>query len=42
MFIVRDFSNRFQELSGMPINSKGGKKMLKKAMPEHPEYRAFR
>ena len=31
MFIVRDFSNRFQELSGMPINSKGGKKMLKKA-----------
>lgn len=31
MLIVRDFSNRFQELSGMPINSKGGKNMLKKA-----------
>ena len=31
MLIVRDLSNRFQELSGMPINSKGGKKMLKKA-----------
>ena len=31
MLIVRDFSNRFQEISGMPINSKGGKDMLKRA-----------
>ena len=31
MLIVRDFSNRFQEMSGMPINSKGGKDMLKRA-----------
>lgn len=31
MLIVRDFSNRFQQMSGMPINSKGGKNMLKKA-----------
>ncbi len=31
MLIVRDLSNRFQEISGMPINSKGGKNMLKKA-----------
>ena len=31
MLIVRDFSNRFQQMSGMPINSKGGKDILKKA-----------
>lgn len=31
MLIVRDFNNRFQEMSGMPINSKGGKYMLKRA-----------
>lgn len=31
MLIVRDFSNRFQQISGMPINSKGGKDMLKRA-----------
>ncbi len=31
MLIVRDLSNRFQQISGMPINSKGGKNMLKKA-----------
>ncbi len=31
MLIVRDLSNRFQQISGMPINSKGGKDMLKKA-----------
>ncbi len=31
MLIVRDLSNRFQQISGMPINSKGGKNILKKA-----------
>ncbi len=31
MLIVRDLSNRFQQISGMPINSKGGKDMLKRA-----------
>ena len=31
MLIIRDFSNRFQQISGMPINSKGGKNMLKRA-----------
>ena len=31
MLIIRDFSNRFQQISGMPINSKGGKDMLKRA-----------
>ena len=30
MLIIRDFSNRFQQISGMPINSKGGKDMLKR------------
>ena len=28
--MIRDFSNMFQQMSGMPINSKGGKAMLKK------------
>ena len=31
MLIVRDLSNRFQQISGMPVNSKSGKNMLKKA-----------
>lgn len=31
MLIVRDLSNRFQQISGMTINSRGGKNMLKKA-----------
>ena len=31
MLIVRDFSNRFQEISGMPINSDAMKKKLKAA-----------
>lgn len=31
MLMVRDLSNLFQQLSGMPINSKGGKALLKKA-----------
>ncbi len=31
MLIIRDLSNRFQQISGMPINSKGGKDMLKRA-----------
>lgn len=31
MLIVRDFSNRFQEISGMPINSNAMKKKLKAA-----------
>ncbi len=31
MLIIRDLSNRFQQMSGMPINIKGGKNMLKKA-----------
>lgn len=31
MLIVRDFSNRFQEMSGMPINSDAMKKKLKAA-----------
>ena len=31
MLMIRDFSNRFQQISGMPINSKGGKDMLKRA-----------
>lgn len=31
MLIIRDFSNRFQQMSGMPINSKGGKDILRKA-----------
>ena len=30
MLIIRDFSNRLQQISGMPINSKGGKDMLKR------------
>ena len=30
MLMIRDFSNRFQQISGMPINSKGGKDMLKR------------
>ena len=30
MIMIRDFSNMFQQMSGMPINSKGGKAMLKK------------
>ena len=28
--MIRDFSNMFQQMSGMPLNSKGGKAMLKK------------
>lgn len=28
--MLRDFSNMFQQMSGMPIDSKGGKAMLKK------------
>ena len=28
MIMIRDFSNMFQQMSGMPINSKGGKAML--------------
>lgn len=31
MLIIRDLSNRFQQISGMPINSKCGKNMLKNA-----------
>ncbi len=31
MLIVRDLSNRFQEISGMPINSDAMKKKLKAA-----------
>ena len=31
MLMIKDFSNRFQQISGMPINSKGGKDMLKRA-----------
>ena len=31
MLMIKDFSNRFQLISGMPINSKGGKDMLKRA-----------
>ena len=31
MLMIRDFGNRFQQISGMPINSKGGKDMLKRA-----------
>lgn len=31
MLIIRDLSNRFQQISGMPINSKGGRNMLKNA-----------
>lgn len=31
MLMIRDFSNRFQQISGMPINGKGGKNTLKKA-----------
>ena len=31
MLMVRDLSNLFQQMSGMPINSKGGKTMLKNA-----------
>ncbi len=30
MLMIKDFSNRFQQISGMPINSKGGKDMLKR------------
>ena len=30
MIMIRNFSNMFQQMSGMPINSKGGKAMLKK------------
>lgn len=30
MLIVRDFSNKFQEMSGMPINSDAMKKSLKR------------
>ena len=30
MIMIRDISNMFQQMSGMPINSKGGKNMLKK------------
>ncbi|MBQ8946716.1 MAG: DUF3879 family protein [Lachnospiraceae bacterium] len=30
MIMIRDFSNMFQQMSGMPINSKGEKAMLKK------------
>ena len=30
MLMIRDFSNMFRQMSGMPINSKGGKAMLKK------------
>ena len=30
MIMIRDFSNMFQQMSGMPINSKGRKAMLKK------------
>lgn len=29
MLIVRDFSNMFQRMSGMPVNSRGGQDMLK-------------
>ena len=29
--MIRDLSNMFQQMSGMPINSKGGKSMLKQA-----------
>ena len=29
--MIRDFSNMFQQMSGMPINSKGGKSTLKQA-----------
>ena len=28
--MIRDFSNMFQQMSGIPLNSKGGKAMLKK------------
>ena len=31
MLIVRDFSNMFQRMSGMPVNSRGGQDMLKRA-----------
>lgn len=31
MLMIRDFSTMFQQMSGMPINSKGGKNMLKQA-----------
>lgn len=31
MLIVRDLSNMFQQLSGMPVTSKGGQTMLKNA-----------
>ena len=30
MLIIRDFSTMFQQMSGMPLNSKGGKAMLQK------------
>ena len=30
MIMIRNFSNMFQQMSSMPINSKGGKAMLKK------------
>ncbi len=30
MIMIRDFSNMFQQMSGMPVSSKGGKEMLKK------------
>lgn len=31
MLIVRDLSNLFQQMSGFPINSKGGQNMMRKA-----------
>ena len=31
MLMIRDLSTMFQQMSGMPINSKGGKNMLKQA-----------
>ena len=31
MLMIRDFSTMFQQMSGMPVNSKGGKNMLKQA-----------
>ena len=31
MLIIRDFSTMFQQMSGMPLSSKAGKDILKKA-----------
>ena len=31
MLMIRDFSTMFQQMSGMPINSKAGMNMLKSA-----------